>query len=386
MIRFTLWTTLLLLPSIFGRSPFISLWKPYLQNHLQLQELWISALYSLGTLLASFCVPYLISKKQSSWNRDLSRTYFLFAGCFVGLLVLNNFGLPHLLSGFVLLLIFIGVRLCGQGGLPLFIRAYVGNTQSANSCSWLSSFHNTFLVVVAGLISYMLADNLEWNWVWTIQCFILLALGFFIAFGFDKKYLTSTHNKKFNWSLKQFPKAFRLGLLMVAFHNFNATAMAFHVSDFANELDLAHCVVFKVFLPISLLEVIGNPLIAYLCNRFQVKSILCGLNGCIGLLCLSTLYLNTQLGFLGFVVACAMGWSCNHILSYVLPRVYLPQEQLTVGYATLISWSCLCSALGPYGYSLLANLCGGFIRVSQIILWVNILIFVCFLKSCNARK
>jgi hypothetical protein len=381
LLKFSCISTLLLCPSILGRTPLISCFKPYLQAKTHLNDMQLSLTYSIGTLLASFLVPYAVCMwgKQFSLRKIFQHTYCLLAGCFLCLIVLTAQPLPMPLTFLILCVIFTGIRLCGQGQLPLCIRTFTATLYDAKICSWMASLHTTFLVLCAGVVTYLLAHYnafYQWSWVWggEVICLLLITLCVpsklpsMLSYG-----VKSVH--KCIWGLKNFPSPFKWGLAIIALHNLQATAIAFHWSDFAIEKNISLSDIYKLFLPIAILELIFNPLCSWLTHKIKFTAI--HVLSVILILCSTSIACLPSLsGRCSIVILLALGWSFNHVLSYSLPALLLPKEQMPLGFATLIGWTNLCSAIGPYLYSLLAFSNNSYMIANNYIIVLNMLMWI----------
>ena len=382
MIRFLVTSTVLLLPSIFGRTPFVSALKPYLKENLGFSDTLFSLAYSFGTLIASLMVPWVICLfgKNFHLRRSFQVTYTMFILSLLGVFLIVKIPCAMWLKFTGLLGVYGGLRLCGQGLLPTLTRTYTASLFNDKLCAWIGTLHTTVIVCFAGISLFFLAHcgAFEcWNWVILVQ--VIMLIGLFLYLPKDLPKITSLHIgslKKFNFVLNKFPPTFKYGLAIIALQNLQATAIAFHLSDFACEQTIPLSTIYKVFLPISLCELLLNPIIAWIYNRWKSKYLFYTVIVNLMLLNFSSLYLGEFIGMIGFVLACALGWSCNHILSYSFPTCVLSKEQRTIGYATLAGWSSLCSALGPLAYSCLAYAFGGYHGSSQAMLCLNGCVFI----------
>lgn len=377
MKKFLWISTLILLPSAFGRSPFISALKPFLKEHNALSETFFSLTYTLGTLLASFCTPLMICflGKAFQLRKSLQYVYGIFAISLALILLLVNSQITILFCFILLMMAYFGLRLCGQGLLPALTRTYVASVCEDRQCAWIGTLHTTSLVCFGGIFLFVVSyfDFFKyWNHILTglIVLFIIFAVK--ISKHLPQIQSLSTKSfKKFGLILKNFPNMFKWGILMLALHNLQATAIAFHLSDFANEQCIPLTVVFQFFLPIGLLELLFNPLIAWIYGRYRSKFLLMGILVNLIILNVSIVFLTEVIGKFMFILTCALGWSFNHILSYSLPAWTLSKEQHAIGYALLGGYVSLFSAIGPFAYSCLAALGGNYLAANNVMLLIN---------------
>lgn len=384
MIRFLMISTLLLLPSILGRTPFVSALKPYLKENLGFSDTLFSLAYSLGTLIASLMVPWVICLfgKNFYLKRSFQLTYMVFIFSLLGIFIVVKTPCLMWLKFVGLLGVYGGLRLCGQGLLPTLTKTYTASLFDDKICAWIGTFHTTVIVCFAGISLFLLA---HWNafecWNWVIFAQVIMLMGMFLCLPRNLPKITSLHIgslKNFNFVLSEFPSVFKYGLGIIALQNLQATAVAFHLSDFAREQTIPLSTIYKVFLPISLGELLLNPIIAWVYNHFKSRYLFYIVILNLMLLNFSSLYLGDRMGLTGFILACALGWSCNHILSYSFPAYLLSKEQRTIGYATFTGWSSLCSALGPSVYSCLAYAFGSYQGSCQAMLYLNGSVFTYF--------
>jgi hypothetical protein len=243
----------------------------------------------------------------------------------------------------------------------------------------MASLHTTFLVLCVGGITYLLAYHnafYQWHWVWggEVICLLLIALCVpqklpsMLSYGVKSVY-------KCAWGLKNFPSQFKWGLAIIALHNLQATAIAFHWSDFAIEKNIPLSEIYKLFLPIAILELVFNPISSWMTRtiKFTVIHILSVI---LILLSTSIACLSSLSGRCSIVILFALGWSFNHVLSYSLPALLLPKKQMPLGFAALIGWTNLCSALGPYLYSLLALINNSYAIANNYIIVLNMLVWI----------
>lgn len=359
-VSFLFLSTLLLLPSIFGRTPFISAFKPHLMHTVPLSGTWISFSYTLGTLCASLLVPIVICAlgKDFSLRFGFRWAYaLLILGlcCFLCALQCTAASLCFLF----LSLGYVGLRLCCQGLLPTLVKTYVATSHNDRQCAWIATVHTTCVVLVLGLLLYHLAAmDAFLHWSVVLGCQIALLLFFCIHLPARLPQVQSisiTSIKNFRLLHRGFPRVFKWGIAVIALQNLQATAMAFHLSDFAQEQAIPLATIFKVFLPISIGELLFNPLVALLYPRCTLRTLFLLVLGNLALVNFSLFHFHASWSIALFIVTSALGWSFNHVLLYSLPARVLPEDQQAIGYATFTAWVNLCSACGPFLYSILAK-------------------------------
>ena len=384
MVRFLSVSVLLLLPSIFGRTPFLSFLKPYLIETTKLSEATFSFSYSCGTLLASFLVPLFVCClgryfKLTQIFRSIYSLFLIGLLCFFSATQISS--LP-LLNFLLLTLGYILLRFCGQGLLPTFTRTYTALVYDDKSCAWFATFHTTILVCVTGISLFFLSHltlHLKGQLVLGYQASILILILFFIPQKLPAISSLEIHSfKKFHFTFQQFPIFFKYGMFIVAFQNLQATAISFHLSNFAQENSIDLSLIFKVFLPMSLLELLFNPGISWLYTHVSIKRLLKLLIFNLILLNVSLIFLTHRFAIFIFIFSSALGWSCNHVLSYSLPAHYLSKEKQAIGFATFSSWVSIFSAMGPFFYSFIATIIGEYTYTAYAMCLLNGLLLLVF--------
>ncbi|MDR2396710.1 MAG: MFS transporter [Puniceicoccales bacterium] len=386
LLKFSCISTLLLFPTILGRTPFVACFKPYLQEKTHLNDTQVSLAYTIGTLLASLLVPYIICNwwNRSSLRKVFQRIYYLFAGCFLCLIAITTYPCSVALTFLILCGIFTGIRLCGQGGLPLCIRTLTATLYDSKLCAWMASLHTTFPILLIGVVTYLLAhtDALhQWHQIWwgAIICLLLITLCIPRKLSSGLSYGVKSVGR-YAWGLKDFPNQFKWGLAIIALHNFQATAISFHLSDFAIEQSIPLSDVYKLFLPIVILELIFNPICSWVVHKIKFNAVQV-LSVTLIASSISILYCSFPWGRCAVVVFCALGWSLSHVLSYSLPPLLLPKEQIPLGFASFVGWTSLCSAISPYLYSALTSLSESYMDTGKCMVIFNILFWVPVIAS-----
>lgn len=360
-VSFLFLSTFLLLPSIFGRTPFISAFKPYLMHTVPLSGAWISFSYTLGTLCASLLVPIIVCTlgKDFSLRSGFRLVYVLQILGLCGFLCALQCTTVAFLCFLFLSLGYVGLRLCCQGLLPTLVKTYVATSHNDCQCAWIAIVHTASIVLVLGILLYYLAAmDAFLHWSVVLCCQIALLLFFCIRLSARLPQIQSisiTSIRSFRLVYRGFPRVFKWGIAVIALQNLQATAMAFHLSDFAQEQDIPLATIFKVFLPISIGELLFNPLVALLYPKCTMRTLFLLVLGNLAMVNFSLFHFHASWSVALFIVTSALGWSFNHVLLYSLPARVLPKDQQAIGYAIFTAWVNLCSACGPFLYSILAQ-------------------------------
>ncbi len=379
------------MPAAWGRSPFMSAFKPYLKAHTNLPETLLSLSFTLGNLLAAFSVPVFVCLmgKTFSLTKAFRVVYLIFISGF-----LSFFGAMYgcntkLFCFMFLVLGYWGLRGCGQGLLPTLVCSYGAALYDDKKCAWFASWHISVQVFASFVLYILSACNAfdYWHWVLTAQIGILLLYVLCVPRNLIRISSVDVKSPRgFRFVFKQFPFAFVFGMCLMALENFHATGIMFHISNFALEQSVALEKIFKVFLPITLLTLTFTPLASWLYGYIKLPFLLflqiLSLVFANGIL----LELNTDANIWLFAVANGLAWAFNHVLSYVLVSKILPETQRAIGYSTLIGFGSLCSAVGPFIYSCFFAVFGNYMSVGRFMFVTNSVVALWVLYLCLKPK
>lgn len=390
MRRFVFTSLLLLMPSVCGRSPFLSALKPYLKGNVDLSETFLSFAFTSGNLLASGIVPIL---GNFFGNICLTNAFrWIYAILLIGLLSFSSAIGMHLCKILTFFLLFLGytsLRCGGQGLLPSFVKSYSAFLYNDQQCAWLSAWHYT-VHLFAGLFLYILSAChafAYWNWILWCQIGILLLYIVWTPRHLPKIPSVQIHSlSALIHSFRKFPFAFILGMSLIAWQNFHATGILFHLSNFAQEQSVPLEKIFKIFFPISILTFLFTPISSWLYARIRFCWMFFMLMGTVALINGFLLFLKNDFCIGCFIAVIATSWALNHTLSYTLVARILPQTQYSIGYATLAGLVSFGSAIGPFVYSCCSNVLGGYKSVGTMMLWINLAILLWFWWLCKYSK
>ncbi len=377
LLKFSILSTLLVFPSTLGRTPFFACFKPYLQDQLNISDKPLSLTYTIGTFLASLCVMYIghIFTQKLSIRKLFTGAYGLLMLCLIALIQVSFHHSSTCLTFLILGLTFTGMRLCCQGILPLCVRTWTALSYPQYVCAWIATLHTSVLIVGASLFIYLLAKvqaTYQWDKIWWFEITCIGLIVFFIPKKFPSLTTTSTADQA-HLRFKQYPRAFKLSLALVALYSLQATGLTFHLSDFVVESGLPVSAAYKLFLPMSIAYLILSPLCSFLITKIRGLAIYL-LSITLIALSMSPLFLSTQFGSCGIIASYSVSMSLSRTLIYVLPPLTLSKEQIPSGCAILTVYQTLCSAFGPYLYSLLAF--RGYLTSAQIFCGFNLLCFI----------
>ena len=388
MVRFLVVSLILLLPAAWGRSPFMSAFKPYLKAHVPLSETWLSFSFTVGNLLAAALVPVFICLlgENFSLTKAFRRVYIIFIFGFLSFFgAMKCDDVPTIVFLF-LVLGYCGLRGCGQGLLPTLVSCYGSALYDDKKCAWFASWHSLVQVIGSVVLYILSAYNAfnRWHWVLIGQIGILLL---YVLFTPRRLLHISSVDiqspRAFSFMFKQFPPIFIIGMYLIALESFHATGIMFHISNFAREQSVPLEKIFKAFLPLTILTLIFTPLVSKLYTYVRLHIMLFLLVLSLIFANLFLLKLSNEISIWLFVVFNALAWGFNHVLSYALVSRVLPGTQRAIGYSTLIGFSSLCSAVGPFIYSCLFAFFGSYTTVGRVMFGINILIALWILYLCR---
>lgn len=390
MFKFAFASILWLLPSVFGRSPFLSALKPYLKGCVDLSETTLSFAFTSGNLIATGMVSII---GGICGNIALTHVFRgIYAILLMGLLsffVAIKMHLHGSVTFFLLLLGYASLRCAGQGLLPSFVKSYSAFLYNDRQCAWLSAWHYT-VHLLAGLFLYILSTchALEY-WDWILLCQIGMLLLYMIGIPRNLPKIPSIQIHSFSTLIHlfgKFPFAFILGMSSIALQNFHATGILFHLSNFAQEQSVPLEKIFKIFFPISIFTFLFTPVSSWLYARIRFRWMFFILMGMVVLSNVFLLFLGKNVCIACFIVVIAAAWALNHVLSYTLVARILPQKQYSIGYAALGGWVGFCSAIGPFIYSCFFKIFGDYNSVGTMMLWINLAILLWSWWLCKYSK
>ena len=375
MKRF-LWVSLvLLLPAAWGRSPFLSAFKPYLKTHIDLSESLLSLSYTVAGFLSAIIVPYFISAlgKNFKLTHGFRVAYGIYiAGfmMFLGAMQVHN---STLLTFVSLVLGYFGLRCCGQNLLPVLSRAYSATVCTDKQCAYVSGWHSLVQLGGALLLAILSAYNAFSSWSYVIygQIAVLLLYMIFVPSDLPQTNASQVSFVAVLRYIRRLPWPFLFGVLIAAFENFNATGIIFHLSDFARENGVALSKIYKVFLPITILTFLFTFVCAWVYAHMSLKWNALGVVINMALFVLCAIKLNHDWCILGFIVTSGLGWAFIHVLSYCLSKRLLSGEQQAMGYAAYAAIVGVCSACGPIAYTSLFNIFGSYITSGTVMVTIN---------------
>ncbi|HCI56890.1 MAG TPA: hypothetical protein DEW74_02065 [Opitutae bacterium] len=372
MKRF-LWVSLvLLLPAAWGRSPFLSAFKPYLKTHIDLSESLLALSYSVAGFLSAIIVPYFISSlgKNFKLTHGFRVAYGIYIAGFMMFLGAMHVHNSTLLTFICLVLGYFGLRCCGQNLLPVLSRAYSAVVCTDKQCAYVSGWHSLVQLGGSLLLAILSAYNAfsSWNYVIYGQIAVLLLYMIFVPSDLPQ---TNASQVSFVAVLRYIPRLpwpFLFGVLIAAFENFNATGMIFHLSDFARENGVSLSKIYKMFLPVTILTFLFTFVCAWVYSRISLKwnALMVMINMVLCVLC--GINLNHDWCVLGLIVTSGLGWAFIHVLAYCLSKRLLPAEQQPMGYAAYGAITGTCSACGPIAFTSLFTIFGSYITSSIVMI------------------
>ena len=351
-----------MLPSALGRTPILAIFKPSLEDTLCLKAGHMGFVYSAGTILASILTAIIgtFLVKRLSAKRILIVTYLLFSFVYVGFLIVCKAVPSVYLSIALLVLLFSGIRFCAQGMIPLIMRNLSGLFCTKAQCSWLATLHSTLLVLAVGIFSRILvyfAERIEWQSIWIIEAVTLFICPLLFVNMLPANWISSKPTKwKFSLVKSNNLGLFLLCAIILGIHNLQSTGISFHLSTLATEKSVDIKTAFSIFLPISVLGLVFNPICSWLATKIKLITLIVLLAFSIFSISLSLNYFNTFCGRAFIIVLSAIGWSFNHVICYLISPSFFEKNLIAQANTFVVSTTSLLSALGPLIMSLLACL------------------------------
>lgn len=389
MKRFLCISLVLLFPAAWGRSPFLSAFKPYLKTHISLSESLLSLSYTVAGFLSAIIVPYFISSlgKNFKLTHGFRAAYGIYIAGFVMFLVAMHVHNSTLLAFVFLALGYFGLRCCGQNLLPVLSRAYSGAVCTDKQCAYVSGWHSLVQFAGALLLSILSTYNAFNNWSYVIYGQIVVLLFYMIFVPSD---LPQTNASQVSFVevlryIRRLPWPFLFGVLIAAFENFHATGIIFHLSDFARENGVALSKIYKIFFYITILTFVLTFVCAWTYSRVSLKWIALGIVINAALFTLCGIGLNNDWCILGLIVTSGLGWAFGHVLAYCLSKRLLLDEQQAIGYATYAAITSICSACGPIVYTSFFNIFGSYIASGTVMVFINstLILLVAYALWCS---
>lgn len=276
-----------------GQTYSVSIFIEHIIEDLSMSRSLVSTLYTIGTLVGSFALPF--------WGKQIDRK-----GARAMVVVISVlFGLASVFMGFVrnalmLGMGFIMVRMLGQGSLGLVSQTMINRwwVQKRGTVMGISGLITALLGMGAyPNLVYRLISVFDWRTAYAILGFSLLLimapLGYFFfrnrpedyqlrpdGIRDDQKIMNPGSGvpefKEENWTLDEAMKTTAFWKLIIALSIFSmiATGLFFHLVSIFGSNGLSLAVVASVFVPVAFASALANLLSGYLTDRIPIQYLL----------------------------------------------------------------------------------------------------------------
>lgn len=363
-----------------GQTYSESIFIEYIINDLAITRTWVSALYSFGTLVGGFSLPF--------WGKQIDRQGTRKMMTIVAVL----FGLSCIYMGFVQNAFMVGlgfilVRMLGQGSLGLI-------SQTAINIWWVQK--RGMIMGISGLLMaifgmgafpglvYRLISAFDWRMAYIILGFVLLLvmapIGFSLIRNHPETYglhpdgasdeqikdleqdLDGTLIEE-NWTLKEAMRTptFWVFALSNALFALLGTGFTFHLVSIFQTQGLEPTLAASIFLPIAIVTALSTLLVGYLSDHMPLRYLLA-----IGLfLAAVSMVLGQTLGSTGIVILFAIIFGGTNGISRIIGTIAWPsffgRKHLGSIYGFTTAIAIFGAALGPlpfgYAYDLTGSYC-----------------------------
>lgn len=408
--------TIGILMSIPGQTMGVSVFTESLLSDLEISRNNLSLAYLLGTLGSGL----LITRAGKLYDHYGARVMAFIAGVMLGVMLVfltrvdrmvdtlagNAWFTPALLTFVLLAVGFWGIRFFGQGLLTMVSRNMVMkwfNRRRGLANAVLGIFSALGFSVAPKILDQVI-QHLEWRGAWIFLA-LLVGIGFALfvlifyrdnpagcgcvadgKLGSGKKSRRPPSLPDHDFTLAEARKtkafwAFTLGLSLSALY---ISGLTFHVVSVFEASGLSREQGLGIFIPTSLIAVGIQFLGGYASDYIRLKFLL--LLFALGMiLSIAGLIMLGGPSFAYWMIICGNGvvWGMYTVLIGVTwPRFYgLKHLGAISGFS--LSWTVIGSALGPYMFSLSADLTGSYDVVAWICLGIAVLLIGLAFKADN---
>lgn len=377
-----------------GQTYTISIFIEHMINDLGISRSVVSALYSVGTLIGSFALPY--------WGRQIDRRGARNMAVVISVL----FGLACVYMGFVqnalmLGLGFILIRMLGQGSLSMVSQTVI-NQWWMRKRGIISGISGLVMALVGmgafPSLVYALISRFEWRIAYGILGLALLFLMAPIGFLFfrnrpedyqlspdgistadsrDDSLLTRVAPEEESWTLGESMQTYTFWILVIGLAAFAmlSTGLFFHLVSIFDDRGLGSAVAASVFLPVALAAAVANLAGGFLTDHIPLRYLLA-----MGLLLQSISLIMAQLlqGAITVILFGILLGATNGIartLGAVAWPSFFGRENLGSIYGFTVAAGVVGAALGPLPFGFVRDIFGSY----QLALFISA--GVCILLS-----
>jgi MFS transporter, OFA family, oxalate/formate antiporter len=380
-----------------GQTYTVSIFIEYIIQDLGISRTLVSTLYSVGTLVGSFSLPF--------WGRQIDRRGSRQMVVIISIL----FGLACIYMGFIenafmLGLGFIFIRMLGQGSLGLV-------SQNVINQWWLRK--RGMIMGISGLIMallgmgvfpslvYMLISTFEWRVAYGVLglalLFLMAPVGFFFFRNRPEDYQLSPDGMKTvdngddlssgatghleeNWTLKEAMQTRAFWTLLIGLASFGmlSTGLFFHLVSIFEDRGLNPSVAASVFVPVALAAALANLAGGVLTDRVPIRFLLAfGLLLQAMSLVMAQFLQGTGTAFLFGIILGATNGVSRAVGTVVWPS-YFGRENLGSILGFTAAAGVVGAALGPLPFGFVRDVVGSY----QLVLFTSA--GICILLSVIA--
>ena len=387
-----------------GQTYTESIFIEYLIEDLAISRSLISTLYSAGTLVGGFSLPF--------WGRQIDRHGTRKMVTIVAFL----FGLSCIYMGFIQNALMIGlgfilVRMLGQGSLGLISQTAVNQWWVLKRGTIMGISGLLMALLGMGAIPdlvYRLITAFEWRMAYIILgsavLLIMTPMGYLFfrnrpedfglnPDGLDKdiniqEQLLNNQTIEDDWTLKEAirTRTFWIFGISTALFTMLATGLTFHLVSIFQMQGLAPSLATSVFIPIAITAAVINLIIGYLSDRFPLYYLMA-----FGLLLLAiSLLVSLWINSAGAVLLFGILFGATNGLIRAVGQVVWPslfgREHLGSIYGFTSAMGIIGAALGPLPFGLAYDLLGSYQPVLLIFTIFSVILGIISLTSRKPQK
>jgi MFS family permease len=362
-----------------GQTYTVSIFIEHFIEDLGISRSLVSTLYSAGTLIGSFALPF--------WGRQIDKR----GARKMVVLIAILFGLACIYMGFVqnalmLGLGFVFIRMLGQGSLGLVSQTAINQwwVRKRGMIAGISGLLMALLGIGAfPTLVYALISTFEWRLAYGVLglalLFLMAPIGFFLFRNRPEDYQLSPDGidtadqgkdrsalkelpEEENWSLKEAMRTRVFWTLVIGLASFTmlTTGLFFHLVSIFGDRGLDPSAAASVFLPVALAAAVANLVGGFLTDRIPLRFLLAfGL-----LLQASSLLMAQTLQGTGSAVLFGIALGATNGVFQSLGTVTWPsffgRENLGSIYGFTSAAGVLGAALGPLPFGIVRDLTGSY--------------------------
>lgn len=388
-----------------GQTFSVSIFIEYIIEDLGISRTMVSTLYSIGTLIGGFSLPF--------WGRQIDRRGTRKLAGWISLL----FGLSCIFMGFVqnalmLALGFILIRMLGQGSLGLVSQTVINQwwVRKRGTVMGISGLIMSLIGMgVFPTLVFALISTYDWRIAFGILGMAVLLLmmpvgllffrnkpeeyqlhpdGMTIPVSNELLMVDDLHTIEENWTLSEAIKTRVFWILVIgtASFAFLGTGIFFHLVSIFDTQGLSAALAASVFVPVSIAAALSTLLGGYLADHFPLKYLLAFslVMQAVSLFSVKILSGPGTAILFGVILGASMGIS-RTVGTVVWPAFY-GRANLGSIYGFISAIGIVGAAIGPLPFGLVFDKTGSYQSVLVISAVVSILLGVLSLSIQKPTK